>query len=155
MPQITFWEDKQKNIIQKDLLSNIASVCAKEVFESTKSKDKLGNIKTDKRGGVIYSDKLNKSSQIRKFFDEVIKYKTDLLAHPAAKEEDLIFKQKLPYIKMINAKLAYAKARDLITDDFKDLFTNAINKIEDRADFFVFSDFFEAFVAFYKQYNSK
>ena len=86
---------------------------------------------------------------------EVIKYKTDLLAHPATQEEDLIFKQKLPYIKMINAKLAYAKARDLITDDFKDLFTNAINKIEDRADFFVFSDFFEAFVAFYKQYNSK
>lgn len=147
MPQITFWEDKQKNIIQKDLLSNIASVCAKEVFESTKSKNKWGSI--------TYSDKLNKSSQIRKFFDEVIKYKTDLLAHPATQEEDLIFKQKLPYIKMINAKLAYAKARDLITDDFKDLFTNAINKIEDRADFFVFSDFFEAFVAFYKQYNSK
>lgn len=129
---IEFWDDKEKNILKTDLLSDIAKGKAAEVYESRQRDN-------------------NKSSQIRKFFDEVIKYKTELLANP----DDLSFKQKLPYIKMINAKLAYSQARGLISENCEKLFSECINKIQDKKDFFAFADFFEAFIAFYKKHNNK
>lgn len=133
MSESFFWKNKEKGILKTELFSKIAEEKAKMVHEDT------------------HSFKENKSSQLRKFFDEVIGYKTQLISNPS--EE--IFEQKLPYIKMLHAKLAYSKARDLISDRCYQLFKGLIQEISDRKDFIAFADFFEAFIAFYKQYNNK
>jgi CRISPR-associated protein Csm2 len=92
-----------------------------------------------------------KYTQLRGFYDEVIKFKTQL---PNKHDKDL-FDKKLPYIKMLNARLAYAKGRGNITQICQNFWTERINAIADYDDFIAFADFFEAFIAFYKQYKPK
>jgi len=130
-----FWEDKEKKYLKINLLSTTAKQKADEIFEARKMNKKLVNTHT----------------QIRKFFDEIITYKTQCIANPS---EDF-FRQKLPYIKMINAKLSYAKARNLIDNTCYKFFSDLISYINDRKDFIAFADFFEAFIAFYKEYGDK
>lgn len=121
--QTFFWKDRSKGQINPDLFSTEAELLANLVYkESTK--------------------KLNNPTQIRKFYDEVLRFKSNT-------DE---FEVLLPYIKMLNAKAAYAMGRDLISKSFKDFISTSIKEIESRGDFEVFANFFEAFIGFYK-YN--
>ena len=56
---------------------------------------------------------------------------------------------------MLNAKAAYAMARDLVTKDFKDFISDSLKQIDDVDDFHVFVNFFEAFMGFYKFHHEK
>lgn len=127
---ITFWKDKDQGQIDPDLFSEKANVLAKKIYEEG-------------------SGKINKPTQIRKFYDEVLNFKNILKTNP----QD--FNNLLPYIKMLNAKVSYAIARDLVSEGFKDFITDSINQIKDPNDFEVFTSFFEAFMGFYKFYDEK
>ncbi len=124
----SFWKDKANKIPREDLFSDLAAKIA---------------LQTNQNG----AGKNNKPTQIRKFYDEILKFKKDLLL------DKTLFDKKLPYIKMINAKFAYSCARKHITKECKEFFIDCINKIKDYDDFILFSDFFEAFIAFYRQYD--
>ncbi len=124
----TFWKDKVKKIPKENLFADIASKVAEQMNKNGAGKN-------------------NKPTQIRKFYDEVLRFKKDLLIDKS------LFENKLPYIKMLNAKFAYSCARKHITSECKDFFVDCINKIKDYDDFILFSDFFEAFIAFYRQYD--
>lgn len=129
MGESFFWKDKNKGILKADLFAATANEAAKRVA----SEDK----------------KCNSYTQLRKFYDEVLRYKNKI----SANEED--FEKYLPYIRMINAKFAYSKARGHITVSCCNFFQGLINQIADKEDFYVFADFFEAFMAFYRQYRQK
>ena len=116
-----FWEDKEHRILKTEIFSKLADDEAKAASKE-KIKDKKGNEK-----------QTNNYSQIRKFYDEIMIHKTYLMLKPEKDRPD-IFKQRIPYIKMLKG---------------------CINSIEDIDDFYAFSDFFEAFIAFYRQYNDK
>ncbi len=88
-----------------------------------------------------------KPTQIRKFFDEVQRFESMLKAKPSE------FDNILPYIKMLNAKVAYAAGRNLVSLRFKDFISGSLAQIKDRDDFYAFAGLFEAFMGYYKFYR--
>ena len=128
MEKINLWKDITKKVIDPELFSGTADRLAQQIA---------------KEG----SNKLNKPSQIRKFYDEVIRFESIVKTNPSE------FANRLPYLKMLNAKAAYAKGRDLISDGFKDFITNSLNQIKSIDDFYVFAGLFEAFMGYYKFYR--
>ena len=125
---IKFWKDKGKKQLDPELFSSRAENLAKEIKDE-------GDYKT------------NKPSQVRKFFDEVKRFDAKLKENPSD------FDNILPYLKMLNAKAAYAKGRKLISSRFKDFITNSLNQVHDEDDFNAFAGLFEAFIGYYKFYR--
>ncbi len=128
--EIDFWKDKSKKQIHPELFSSKAEELAKLISSES-------------------NDRTNAPTQIRKFYDEIIRFDSIIKANP---EE---FESLLPYIKMLNAKAAYSFGREsggksLISKGFKEFINNSLKKVNDREDFEVLSSFFEAFMGFYK-----
>lgn len=128
MGESFFWKDKAKGILRADLFSSVAETEANRIANEEKP--------------TAYT-------QIRKFYDEVLRYKVKI----SANESD--FEKYLPYVRMINAKLTYANAKGHLAKECLKFFKDCINEISDVRDFYAFSDFFEAFMAFYKRYSKK
>lgn len=125
---VQLWKDRTGGVIDPELFSITAELLAREV-----NQERLAS-----------RDKANKPTQIRKFFDEVNRYKGMVQSSP----DD--FTSLLPYIKMINAKAAYAAGRDLIGVIFKGFISDSLQQVHDRKDFELFCGFFEAFLGYYK-----
>ncbi|MCX8023447.1 MAG: type III-A CRISPR-associated protein Csm2 [Syntrophorhabdaceae bacterium] len=136
--EISFWKDKEKKIINAELFSTTADELAKKIY-----KDQV-----ESRG------KANKPTQLRKFYDEVLRFNGMIKTLPDEKQKEE-FEKILPFIKMLNAKAAYALGRDLISINFKDFISSSIKKINDINDFETFANFFESFMGFYKFYDEK
>jgi len=130
--EIKFWKDKDKKQIDPDLFSEKAEILAKKIFEEGKR-----------------NNKLNKPTQIRKFYDEVVRFDNIVKASPSE------FETMLPYLKMLNAKAAYAMGRDLISKGFKDFISSSLKQIKDKDDFEAFAGLFESFIGYYKFYAVK
>jgi CRISPR-associated protein Csm2 len=92
---------------------------------------------------------LNRPAQIRKFYDELCMWEQ--------KTKDVeTFARQLPLIKMMNAKVAYARGRELVDDKFVAWFSTCMAQIRDANEegltiFRNFRTLFEAFLGFYKQ----
>lgn len=127
---LTFWKDKGKKQIDPDLFSVKAEKLAKNIFDEG-------------------SNKLNKPTQIRKFYDEVLRFGSVLKTNPAE------FEAILPYLRMLNAKAAYAMGRDLVSKGFKDFISNSLGQIHDKDDFEAFASLFESFMGYYKYFDEK
>jgi len=56
----------------------------------------------------------------------------------------------LPLVHMLTAKAAYAQGRKLISKNFMIFIKDSIDQIERPEDLEVFSNFFEAFMGFYR-----
>ena len=131
---ISFYKDKEKRVLDPKLFSTTAEQWAKKINES---------------GG----GKFNKRTQIRKFYDEVVRYNTLAKVN---KEDKKDWDNILPYINMLIAKAAYAKGRNnLVTEDFVGLLKDCVEQIRDPRDLDVFTNFFEAFMGFYRQYGDR
>jgi CRISPR-associated protein Csm2 len=91
----------------------------------------------------------NKGTQIRRFYDEVVRL--NALAKASADDWDNI----LPYAHMLVAKAAYAEGRKLVTEDFVKFIKESVGQIKSGKDLDVFANFFEAFMGFYKKYREK
>jgi len=135
---ISFWKDKNKKLIDPDLFSSKAEELAQKIFEEQQAS----------RG------RANKPTQLRKFYDEVIRFGSMLQGLPVEKQQEE-FDKILPYLKMLNAKAAYALGRDLVSKSFKDFIAGSLTKINDKDDFEAFAGFFESFMGFYKYYDEK
>jgi len=130
---ISFYKDKEKRVLDPKLFSTTSEQWAKKINES---------------GG----GKSNKRTQIRKFYDEVVRYNTLAKVN---KEDKKDWDNILPYINMLIAKAAYAKGRNnLVTEDFVGLLKDCVEQIRDPRDLDVFTNFFEAFMGFYRQYGA-
>ena len=124
LPEIRFWIDKEKNLVNPELFSEIAEKWSDCISRNSSA---------------------NKRSQIRKFYDEVLFFYDNLKNKP--KEN---FKQFLPFIKMIRAKVYYSLGRKHIDNNFKEMMERCLNQIDDWDDFEVFKNFFEAFMGYYR-----
>lgn len=123
MIDVTFYNNREKRTLKPELFSTTAEQLAVE---------------------LSIDDKVNKRSQVRKFYDEVQRLNT------LAKSEN--WDDILPYIHMLIAKAAYAQGRKLVTEDFVDFIKKSIEQIEARQDLEVFSNLFEAFMGFYRKH---
>jgi len=94
--KIDLWMDRENKKINPVLFSDTAEALAKELADDCRNNKK----------------RLNKISQIRKFYDEVIRL------NMASKGKNADWDSILPMINMIIAKTAYAKGRNLISNNF-------------------------------------
>ncbi len=124
---ISFYKDKEKRLLNPTLFSDVAMDLAEKIYSSGRGK-------------------ANKRSQLRKFFDEVLRLKS------LSKNED--WGNILPYVNMLLAKSVYAEGRGNTTNDFTRFIKESINEIRNQEDLEVFATFFEAFMGFYRKLSA-
>jgi CRISPR-associated protein Csm2 len=90
-------------------------------------------------------DRVNKATQLRKFYDEIVLWDNKVLLHPEK------FDEYLPFIRMLNAKVAYAEGRKLVDHNFVNLLNNGLKQVVCAETLHTFKLFMEAFMGFYKQ----
>lgn len=100
-----------------------------------------------KKVEYLRDPKKNSSTQLRKFYDEIC------LWHEKVEGDEQKFKELLPFIKMINAKVAYAQGRDHVTKEFTQLIKYCLTKSTNVKSFNNFKLFFEAIIGFSKLYS--
>lgn len=87
----------------------------------------------------------NKSTQLRRFYDELGLWETRVTQQPDK------FDEYLPLIRMINAKAAYAEGRKLVDRTFVGLMHHTLSEVKDAETLSTCKLFWEAFMGFYKQ----
>lgn len=109
-----------------------------DLFDETarKTAEKIGIGK----GGV-------QNTQIRKFYDKVLELSD------RAKHED--FSEILPFVKMLNSKVAYASQRNsgggkLVNSAFVEMMNSCIRQVKTKDDLQNFKLFFESVIGFHK-----
>lgn len=85
------------------------------------------------------------SSQLRRFYDELVRF--DQLARQKGDDE---WKNILPLVKMMNAKVAYAHGRKHVDNDFYTAFTGMIRQISEAKHLTNCKQFLEATIGFRK-----
>jgi CRISPR-associated protein Csm2 len=91
----------------------------------------------------------NKSTQLRKFYDELVMWHDKLFDY-SVKDKEKTYKELAPFIKMMCAKVAYAKGRGHVGADFAQLFTELVKAIKNPTTLKHAKLFMEAFMGFYK-----
>ena len=86
----------------------------------------------------------NKSTQLRRFYDELVAWQERING------DDEKFKQYEAFIRMLNAKVAYAKGRNLVGDEFERWFRNCIKSTTSAKALDHFRLHFEAVLGFLK-----
>lgn len=134
MEKLTFWKDAKQGTVDPLLFSKTAEELAKTMREEHEGS----------RG------KANRPSQIRKFYDEVVRLELASRARPGN------WDNVLPQVHMLTAKAAYARGRELVSDGFlNDFIKQAVNQIHGPNDLAVFASFFEAFMGFYRLHGPR
>jgi len=82
-----------------------------------------------------------KPTQLRNFYDKVME-----LEERARKEP---FNEVLPFVKMLNSKVAYAKTRKHVSNEFVDMMNQCIAQVDSPESLKTFKLFFEALIGFY------
>ncbi len=126
---VLFYKDKEKRIINPILFSTIAEDWADAVHKS---------------GGKD----ANKRSQLRRFYDEVLRLNSLVKSNPADWENIL------PFVNMLIAKAVYAQGRSKVSEDFVQMLKDGINQVQKKEDMEIFANFFEAFMGYYRKYGA-
>ena len=85
----------------------------------------------------------NKPSQLRQFYDELVMWEEKV------QRDERRFREYLPFIRMLNAKAAYAAGRKHVDDNFVNLMHHCLGQVDDARALRNFKLFFEAFMGFY------
>lgn len=91
----------------------------------------------------------NKPTQLRRFYDELVMWQGKV------RQQSEQFPEYLPFIRMLKAKAAYARGRNLVDGAFVDLLEQMVNYIDSEERLNTAKLFFEAFIGFYKQLRPK
>ena len=141
-PKITLWKDKSLGLIDPELFSEKAKDWA---FFICKDGQKL-------QGNRIIQEK-NKQSQLRRFYDEVVRLND--MSKRKIEQKHVDISLILPALHMLIAKASYAEGRRLVTKSFVSLLSDGIRNVNTKEDLQIFTNFFEAFIAFYKLNDPK
>lgn len=119
----------------------------KELFNET-AKSWAEMIGTGK-GGV-------QNTQIRKFYDKVL----ELNDKAKRLDEEEFADEILPFVKMLNSKVAYASQRNsaggkLVNKAFVDMMNSCISQVDSKKRLDNFKLFFEAVIGFHKSLEGR
>jgi len=92
----------------------------------------------------------NKSTQLRRFYDELDLWNKKVNGASDAETRQARYKEFAPLIKMLNAKVAYARGRRHVDENFEKLLRHVISQVKDPATLAQAKLFMEAFMGFYK-----
>jgi len=118
----------------ENLFDDVAREWAK-VIEEAKCKNKKDKV----------IDMKTKKTQLRNFYDKVLELEN------RAKKDD--WSDVLPFVKMLNSKVAYAHTREVINCKFEDMMNQCIIQVKTKEDLTKFKLFFEAVLGFFKGSN--
>ncbi|MDO8940714.1 MAG: type III-A CRISPR-associated protein Csm2 [Methylicorpusculum sp.] len=118
----------QLKTIKADLLDNVAQNAATTIADNRNS---------------------NKPTQLRRFYDEIVLWDSKVNQQPEK------FEEYLPFIRMINAKVAYALGRKLVDPNFVKLINDGLRQVDSVDTMRHFKLFMEAFMGFYKEKRPK
>ena len=105
----------------------------------------------DAKGGR----KINESTQLRKFYDELVMW-FEKVHHERTKADKVEkYAEVAPFIKMMNAKVAYARGRTHVDECFEQMFSHLIRQIDSPDTLKHAKLFMEAFMGFYKVHEEK
>lgn len=94
--------------------------------------------------------KSNKPTQLRRFYNELVLWESRVSQQPDK------FEEHLPFIRMLNAKAAYAKGRNkLVDENFVKLLQHTLEEVKDAETLTTCKLFWEAFMGFYKEKRPK
>lgn len=127
--EIKLWKDKANKKMEPTLFSQKAEELAKQIGQEGAN--------------------INKSSQLRRYFDEVVRLNTQ------AKGKDAYMDLILPQVHMLVAKVVYAQGRKLVSLSYVGMMKSGISQINDKDDLQVFANFLESFTGFYRMYGPK
>ena len=121
----------------KQLLQNIT-------FKQSEQLAKMFGETAEKVAEILQNRDNIKTTQFRKFYDKVLELnqKAQTLS-----EEDFRVKV-LPFVKMLNSKVAYAKTRRLCGNDFVTLMDISIKKVNNKEELQNFKYFLESIIGF-------
>ncbi len=99
------------------------------------------------KGGV-------QNTQIRKFYDQVLELNN------RAKRCDDFSEEVLPFVKMLNSKVAYASTRksaggNIVNRAFVEMINSCVNQVDSKEKLSVFKLFFEAVIGFHKSLEGR
>lgn len=97
----------------------------------------------------------NKSTQLRRFYDELVMWNDRVQAETTPEKKAAKYTELAPYIKMLNAKVAYAKGRSHVEENFVAVYSCCIRQIADAKTLKHGKLFIEAFMGFYKAVEDK
>jgi CRISPR-associated protein Csm2 len=115
--------------IDAKLYSDIAEAAAKTLGEASRQR--------------------NKPTQLRRFYDELVMLQ-EKVGSDAAR-----FGQQVPFIQMLKAKVAYARGRDKVDENFERLLRKVVDEVKDVSTLRQAKLFMEAFMAFYKVHGPR
>ena len=92
----------------------------------------------------------NKSTQLRKFYDELVMWHDKVAFEKTADARAAKYRELAPFIKMMNAKVAYARGRGHVDQNFEQLFSHLIRQIACPATLKNAKLFMEAVLGFLK-----
>jgi len=150
-PAICTFDDSCINLAKPDI--NLFNDTAKQVALEMTNPELLEWNRRNQMWEVKRKKSANKITQLRKFYDEICMWE--------AKNRNIdTFKENLPFIKMLNAKVAYARSREYVDDKFMAMIDSCLSQISDTDEenlkkFKNFRTFFEAFYGFYRAERPK
>lgn len=95
----------------------------------------------EKIASVLRQGQMNKSSQVRRFYDELLRYRSRV--HDQAGLD-----RALPFIRMLNARAAYAVERKLVDVNFQAFLRTLVRQIKDKETLRHACTTFEAVIGF-------
>lgn len=147
--EFSLWSNKEKRTIDPFLFSSVAEKIAGEFEEAGR--------RAQRRDGT-YDHNKNKSSQIRKFYDEVQRFNTlskNLLVTDDIAQKDMKWETIHASLHMLIAKAAYAEGRKLTSPNFTDFIRSGVGQIDSPDDLKIFTNLFEALMGYYKLIGPK
>ncbi len=123
--ELKLWKDPEAKTLDPHLFSTQAEEFARQISGEARGQ-------------------MNKGTQLRKFFDEILRLNT------LAQAKDADWNLILPQVHMVIAKAAYARGRNLVSDGFVDRIRQGIGQVEEPADLMIFTNHMEAFMGYYK-----
>lgn len=116
-------------------------------FDYTLYSDQAEALAKELADDIKSSRKVNKRSQIRKFYDEVLRLDTEAKGIQKDKFEEQI----LLRLNLLIAKAAYAQGRELVSPNFVKFIKDWIDQVnKDHGKMKDFATFFEAVMGFYR-----
>ena len=113
--------------ISATLFSDIAEDCARVVSQAGRD--------------------VNRGTQLRRFYDEIVR----LQGKVGGSAEK--FEAQQPFVQMLKAKVAYAKGRKKVDENYNKLLRDVVDRVTDPATLSQAKLFMEAFMAYYKLYD--
>jgi CRISPR-associated protein Csm2 len=98
---------------------------------------------------------VNKGTQLRRFYDELSLWNEKVNGSGTPEDRQARYREFAPLIKMLNAKVAYARGRKHVDENFEKLLRHLIGQVQDPATLAQAKLFMEAFMGFYKAYNPR